>query len=435
MGRLLTVGLILVLFLCNNLLALIPIPYSFKSSQNNELPNFGTQNKAIGYSHDSTFKVPHPLRERVDFWKKIYIELSSSQAIIHDSQYPEITYKVLDISAYTENNLASYPRRMAALDQFFKNEKEHIARQLKQLHGYRGSVIQLPVELQLLQMKFKNVKEKNKYLNAVSRLRAQVGQREYVVKGFVYGGRYFNQMMKIFESYNLPKELTRLPLVESAFNLDAKSKVGASGIWQFMPLTGKQYLKIDANIDERNDPIAATKAAARLLKENYEALGSWPLAITAYNHGRQGVLRAVTATGSNHLHHIIKHHKAPSFGFASQNFYSEFLAILELEKDYKKHFGKMLVAPPLEFEIVKVLKNSSISNVSSRCKLDSSIIAEFNPALTDWTLKGKGIIPKGFHLKIPRGSAQFCAQKNPSIVEKRKSSPAQIADFKLHSKS
>jgi membrane-bound lytic murein transglycosylase D len=324
---------------------------------------------------------------------------------------------------------------MAAMNRFFQIEKDRIAKQLKTLHHFSGSTSTLPVELKTLVKKFEGIKEKNKYLKAISRLRAQVGQRNHIVRGFIYGGKYFNDMMAIFEENRIPKELTRLPLVESAFNLNAKSKVGASGIWQFMRETGKQYLRIDPNIDERNDPIAATKAAARLLRENYEALGSWPLAVTAYNHGRRGVARAITATGSTQLHHIIRHHKAPSFGFASQNFYSEFLAILEVERDYKKHFGKMLVDPPLEYEKVKVLKNSPINEIASICQVSPKEIAIYNPALTDRVVSGRGQVPRGFELKIPVGTKELCARPKHSFTSNSKSSPAQTIGFKLNSRS
>lgn len=413
--------------------ALIPIPYSLESQREKELPNFGHQEGALGYSSTETFKIPPELKSRVEFWKKIYTEISSSQAVIHDSAYPELTYIVLDISSYTEESAIPYGKRMAAMNRFFKTEKSKIASKLKELHNYRGPLASMPVEILSLYKKFESIKEPNKYLNAISRMRAQVGQREHVTKGFVYGGRYFQEMMKIFEQKKIPKELTRLPLVESAFNLSAKSKVGASGIWQFMKTTGKQYLTINRHVDERNDPIAATKAAAQLLRANYEALGSWPLAITAYNHGRQGMVRAVAATRSSHLHHIIKHHKAPSFGFASQNFYSEFLAILEVERDYRKYFGKMLVDPPLEYEKVLVLKSCPLSEVSTRCQLPSRDISYYNPALTDWVISGHGKIPKGFHLKIPIGTKELCARSGRSLTSESKTNPPQMVSFNLNS--
>ena len=106
-------------------------------------------------------------------------------------------------------------------------------------------------------------------------------------------GQYMIFLKKIFKKYDLPEELIVLPHVESSFNYKAYSSAGAAGIWQFTRGTGKQYLKISYEVDERLDPILSTEAAAKLLKRNYEVLGSWPLAITAYNHGAYGMKRAV----------------------------------------------------------------------------------------------------------------------------------------------
>ncbi len=413
-------------------LALIPIPYSLESLREKELPSFGRQTEALGYSSDDTFIVTPELKPRVNFWKKIYTELSSAQAVIHDSDYPELTYVVLDISSFTENSDISYKKRMASMNTFFKLEKIKIAKKLQKLHHYHGTFQQLPLELVFLYKQFAPIKEKNKYLAAIERLRTQIGQKDYIAKGFVYGGRYFNEMMAIFEERKIPKELTRLPLVESAFNLNAKSKVGASGIWQFMRKTGKEYLTIDRNLDERNDPIEATKAAAALLRQNYEALGSWPLAITAYNHGRQGVARAVAATGSESLPHIIKFHKARSFGFASANFYCEFLAILEVEREYRKHFGKMIVDAPLEYDKVQVLKSSPINDLAERCQVSKKEIGYYNPSLTNWVTLGKGKVPQGFHLKVPPGTKELCASPKRAMLHNPKTTSAQIISFNLH---
>ncbi|MBI2115459.1 MAG: transglycosylase SLT domain-containing protein, partial [candidate division NC10 bacterium] len=118
--------------------------------------------------------------------------------------------------------------------------------------------------------------------------------------------------------------------MESTFNPQARSKAGAVGLWQFIRSTGKRYLSITRRRDDRRDPIRATEAAARLLRHNYEALGSWPLAIIAYNHGREGILSARAAVGSSAIEEIIARYTGPRFGFASKNFYAEFLAALEL---------------------------------------------------------------------------------------------------------
>ena len=105
-----------------------------------------------------------------------------------------------------------------------------------------------------------------------------IAHREKFEQAIKRSGRYLPLMESIFaREYNLPVELTRLPFVESSFNIRARSKVGASGIWQFMRSTGKLFLKINDGVDERNDPIRATEAAAKLLKMNFGSLKSWPL--------------------------------------------------------------------------------------------------------------------------------------------------------------
>src|SRR4029453_7063103 len=101
---------------------------------------------------------------------------------------------------------------------------------------------------------------------------------------------------RIFRDEGLPVELTRLPLIESCFDVEAYSKVGAAGIWQFMPATGRLYMEVSSSVDERRDPIPPPRAAARYLSRSYERLGNWPLAITSYNHGPNGMARAIGDT-------------------------------------------------------------------------------------------------------------------------------------------
>ena len=143
-------------------------------------------------------------------------------------------------------------------------------------------------------------------------------------EGLIRSGAYVDQIKEIFRSYGLPSDLAYLPHVESSFNPKAYSKFGAAGLWQFMRSTGKRFLEIDYTLDERRDPIRASHAAARLLKENYKALGTWPMAITAYNHGLAGMMRATRSKGNYEA--IFKQYRSRLFKFASRNFYSEFLA-------------------------------------------------------------------------------------------------------------
>src|SRR2546430_3740825 len=109
-----------------------------------------------------------------------------------------------------------------------------------------------------------------------------------------------------------------------------------------MPATGRRFLRVDRAVDERLNIRTATLAAARLLRENYEKLGTWPLAITAYNHGANGMKQAVDTVGTTDFGVVVQRYRGPLFGFASQNFYAEFLAAIDLVKNYKQYFGDIL---------------------------------------------------------------------------------------------
>src|SRR5205823_3581451 len=126
---------------------------------------------------------------------------------------------------------------------------------------------------------------------------------------------------------------------------------GASGIWQFMPGMGKKYLQVGNLVDERNSPIKATEAAAKLMLSNFRVLKTWPLAITAYNHGAGGLIKASKKLQTKDLPEIIAKFRSRSFSFASQNFFCEFLAALYGEKYQEDVFGALAKYPPLPGEV------------------------------------------------------------------------------------
>ena len=182
----------------------------------------------------------------------------------------------------------------------------------------------------------------------LDRVRFQLGQRDRFLQGIYYSGRYMEEIEKIFAAEGLPRELSRLPMVESSFNIFAQSRVGASGLWQIMPRVGReQKLRVDAALDERNDPIKATKAAARILKNNYRLLEDWPLALTGYNHGAYGVRRRIQRSAATSLFELVQERGSGSFGFASKNFYASFVAALEVELHAEQYFEKVIWSQPL----------------------------------------------------------------------------------------
>ncbi len=326
------------------------------------------------------------LRKNLAFWIDIYSKYESSQGVLHDSRYIDKIYAIVDL-------------RRESVTQ----AKRHWREVLLSLHKKQGTQEPLTEDEKKIQLMYLDVQDPDKFLTAAHRrrLRLQHGQRDRFREGLVQSGRYLTHMEAIFRAEGLPVELTRLPFVESSFNTRARSKVGASGIWQFMRSTGRLFLSIDERVDERNDPIRATEAAAKLLKLNYSSLQSWPLAITAYNHGRKGMMRAVRTAGTDNLGELVTVHRNRSFGFASSNFYTELLAAIEVEREAEKYFPGLVREPPMRVFETPIPHFVNLKRLSGFLNLPLKEIVRLNPGLAPEVLAGKKLFPAGYRLRLP----------------------------------
>ncbi len=336
------------------------------------------------------------LKRATDFWIPIYSQYTTKDGVIHDSKYMLI-YDVVD-----------FTKAQKSRGRQIKDAKDRVRKILLSLHksGVENDPAKLDslnVEEKLIYDLFKDVNDPNKFLAAAhyKRLRFQLGQRDAIEAGIKESGRYLPFMEEIFLKEGLPFELTRLPFVESSFNTKARSKVGASGIWQFMRSTAKSFLKIGPGVDERNDPLRATEAAAKLLRINYETLGNWSLAVTAYNHGRAGMLRASNRLGTTNLGEIIERNKARSFGFASSNFFSCLLSVYEVEHNSEKYFGKIEREAPHFFYEVTLPASIFLKDLISFMKVDREAVRDLNPGITPDGLRSRARLPKGYRLRLP----------------------------------
>jgi membrane-bound lytic murein transglycosylase D len=230
-------------------------------------------------------------------------------------------------------------------------------------------------------------------------LRCQVGQKDPFRQGIVRSGAYLAEMKQIFRDSGLPEDLVYLPHVESSFNLKAYSKFGAAGIWQFTRSTGKNFMTVSYAVDERRDPILSTRAAARLLKRNYNKFRNWPMAITAYNHGVAGMLRAKRHKESYET--IFNEYRSRIFRFASRNFYSEFLAAREVARDFRRYFGELVLDKPVQSQEVVLAGYGSLPEIARQLNLELAVLSNLNPALRHPVLRGQKYVPRGFHLKLP----------------------------------
>jgi membrane-bound lytic murein transglycosylase D len=356
------------------------------------------------------FPYPKALRPQVEFWKKIFAVYSRYQSVIHDSETMQI-YRVLDFRRLRdEEGLDDATISQIKQDQTnleIEMLRLTLAKLQRCLEGTE-SCETLDADEQKIWDMYKGVDDIERFREAASedRLRSQTGVRERFQEGVQTSRRYLKAMEEIFRREGLPVELTRLPLIESSFNLQATSKVGASGIWQFMPSTGRIYdMRVSDHIDERRDPLIATEAAARFLRDNYERLGSWPLAITAYNHGPGGMANAVSTVGSSDIADIIRSYRGRAFGFASRNFYPEFLAAIEVEKNAKRHFGTFDEEEAITYDEVYIDHPVSLDPVAEWANTTSEELRSLNPALGSAIHAGDASVPRGYQLRVPSGTA------------------------------
>lgn len=340
------------------------------------------------------FHVPSSLQTNVNFWKRIYSEFTTSQVVVHDKDNLNIIYDVVDIG----NGGYSNKMRRGKVNEVRRKYRVILTNIHNKLN--KGGLL-IGEEIEVYR-KFDGIDNPNKFIIAAGNLRSQLGQKDRFIAGLKRSGRYIEKMKEIFRSYNLPEELTALPHVESSFNYEAYSSVGAAGVWQFMRSTGRLFMTINYVVDERRDPILSTVAAAKLLKRNYEELGSWPLAIIAYNHGLSGMKRAKERMGED-VTDVINGYRSRMFGFASKNFFCEFLAALDVSKNYKKYFGDIEFEKPVEYDVVKVESYLDIAGISKHMGLNKDEIKYLNPALRPPVFVSRRFIPKGFELKIPKG--------------------------------
>lgn len=295
-------------------------------------------------SSSQFFPVPEALRPRVNFWKDVFTKYSEHTVVIHDREHYDIIYETIDCAAYFGTEEYNQRQKSNLIDKNLDKYQSILTR----LHNTGANVEILSDEEKRVAELFSGIHDSNKYITAIDRLRAQSGIKENFLEGLERREKYIERMKKIFRDEGVPEEILALPHVESSFTAHARSKVGAVGIWQFMRSTGRRYLKINRTVDQRLDPLISTRAAARHLRNDYRKLGSWQLAIMAYNHGTNGILRAKHVLRTSDPVEIIQRYRSRSFQFASRNFYPEFLAALEIITSPHAYIPEEKIPPSLQ---------------------------------------------------------------------------------------
>lgn len=360
--------------------------------------NVNVQAESADFDVDpELFPVPENLKPNVNFWIDVFTKYNSRQVILHDNEKLDIIYKVIDFSEFYGDSVVLSKKHWKKTDQF----RDYYKKILKKLSVIKpGQIDNLSPEESRVYYLFKDRKA-SVFRRAERKIRAQKGLSDHFKQGLIRSGLYINEMRRIFQKHGLPGDLICLPHVESSFNIKSYSRVGAAGMWQFTRRTGRRFMKINYAIDERCDPFYSSEAAAKLLKDNYQKLNSWPLAITAYNHGQGGMRRAVKICNTSDFGVIVKKYKSRMFGFASRNFYAEFIAAVHVRKNYTRYFGKVDFAEPQRFSYFEIPDYIDIKKLSANLKLDIEQIKSLNPALRKPIFRSQKRIPRGFKLRIP----------------------------------
>jgi membrane-bound lytic murein transglycosylase D len=351
------------------------------------------------------FRVPAGMREHVAFWLRVYTEFSSRHIVIHDDRHPEVVYEVLDF-----RELAQRARNRVAYEVTVEQKVRKV------MANYRAGFDRLArnprpkrpteTESRILEALAKT-RHRHSMREFRANLRSQTGQRDHIIRGLLAAEAFFPKMERIFTQLGVPSEITRLSLVESSFNLNAVSRVGATGVWQFMHKSGLEYLMIDPRheIDERLSPIKSTVAAAKLLRRGNRMLKSWPLAITSYHNGYRGL----TALAKD------PRHRANPFGFldlcgkrspigwASKNYYAAFLAVLHAESYRHQFYGS---SPELSVKPV-AFRRLTRARTGAELALERGIPLHdfrfYNPDVRNLNRK----LPVGFWYAIPGPSDEI----------------------------
>ncbi len=355
---------------------------------------------------ESAFPRYPALEPVVAFWTDIFGRYSTQDSVIHPADYPQVVLEVLHFPEDISNAMR-------------RDREEAAKRQMKvalmRVHHHRKQPAALSAADRALFARFQGITGDQRFLRAAESLRAQRGIKERTGKALEIAGQYLPHMETTFERYALPLKLTRLPLLESSFNVEAYSKVGAAGLWQFMPSSARIYMRLDEVIDDRRDPWTSTDGAARHLRDDYAMLGSWPLALTAYNHGRNGVARGLAAVNGHDLMDLIDRYQHPRFGFASRNFYAEFLAVADIEADRSRFFPQLAVQTPLDFDEVSVEHFVPFSTLAKLVGTDEAGLRRLNPGYSDAVQRGQLWVPKGHTLRVPAGQAATFRQRYVSL--------------------
>lgn len=230
------------------------------------------------------------------------------------------------------------------------------------------------------------------YNQLVRRLIDRYMRNPRSVAGLLGAANFYTPIFEdALESYGVPLELKYLPVIESALNPKATSPVGAAGLWQFMPGTGKQYgLEVSSLVDERRDPIKSSYAAAKFLRDLYNIFGDWSTVIAAYNCGPGNVKKAMRRAGGTSDYWAMY----PYLPKETRGYVPAFIAANYAMNYYCDHgICPMRTKLPAHSDTVMVNKQIHFSQISSKCGISMDELRTLNPQYRKDIITGSRVKP------------------------------------------
>ncbi len=385
--------------------------------------NTAAQAKAVdpvaSYTLDcnDTFSCPDSLLPRVAFWVEVFSRWDTSTAIFHDKDNPHRVYSTVKRKEGC--------RRSRKGDSVYR-ERRRLKKSLLSVNSKLAKGRSLSKSEQRLKDLFigepiSNIK------SAADRIRCQSGNKDRMKTALSHFMSYRPVILDALKSQNITSELQYLPFVESAFNPNAVSHVGAAGLWQIMPSTGRTLgLTVNNKVDERFDPTSASYAAALYFRNSVDNLSETafengltvvnkelnPFVITSYNYGVRGMERAINQVGLDY-ERLLREYKSPSFQTAVKNFYASFLAARHVAKNAEKFFGHIEQDTSINLgshNIVNVKRATSAKRFAAQTGVKVESLKKLNPALKSVIWKHKALIPKGYQMKLPYREAGWSTQ-------------------------
>lgn len=365
---------------------------------------------------DQYFDCPLSLQGRVSFWVEVFGRWETDTAIFHDKNKPQRVYSTLRRENGCRHSRAgdSMDKRRKYLKKLILNTADKVQKR-QSLSNKERQLAKMFEGETIAQMR-----------KSADSIRCQSGNKDRMLEAIGHFSHYQPTIYSALQSSNLPTEFQYLPFVESAFNPNAVSHVGAGGLWQIMPSTGRKLgLLVNDAVDERFDPYRASYAAARYFTESVEKLTQTanekglavteqelnPFVITSYNYGVRGMQRAIEQVGLDY-EKLLTDYRSPNFQTAVKNFYASFLAARYVAKNADQFYSADLLSQQKKVEYspspqsgsyteIELKQALSVKRLSSYLGISSDQIERYNPSLKSRTKKHQALITKGFRLKLP----------------------------------